>query len=43
MNVPTYQPGPYSQLQESGVRQFVDWYSRRMQVGLAAQELSQVA
>jgi len=23
---PAYQPGPYSQLQESGVIQFVDWY-----------------
>jgi glycine betaine catabolism A len=43
MNVPTYQPGPYSQLQESGVQQFVDWYSRRMQAGLAAEELTQVA
>jgi hypothetical protein len=25
------------------VRQFVDWYSRRMQAGLAAEELTQVA
>jgi glycine betaine catabolism A len=43
MNVPTYQPGPYSQVQESGVRQFVDWYATRMQAGLAAEQLTQVA
>jgi Rieske 2Fe-2S family protein len=43
MNVPTYQPGPYSQVQESGVRQFVDWYASRMQAGLAAEQLTQVA
>jgi len=43
MDVPTYQPGPYSQVQESGVRQFVDWYASRMQAGLAAARLTQVA
>jgi glycine betaine catabolism A len=35
MNTPVYEPGPYSEVQESGVRQFVDWYSRRMQQRLA--------
>jgi hypothetical protein len=25
MNTPVYEPGPYSEVQESGVRQFVDW------------------
>jgi Rieske 2Fe-2S family protein len=34
MNVPGYQPGPYSGVQESGVRQFVDWYSSFMKAGL---------
>jgi Rieske 2Fe-2S family protein len=43
MNVPTYEPGPYSQLQESGVRQFVDWYSNRMKARLAAVRDLQVA
>jgi Rieske 2Fe-2S family protein len=43
MDVPTYQPGPYSQVQESGVRQFVEWYTSRMQAGLAAAQFSQVA
>ena len=28
---PAYEPGPYSPKQESGVRQFVDWYVRTMQ------------
>jgi Rieske 2Fe-2S family protein len=27
---PTYQPGPYSHPQESGVSQFVDWYCERL-------------
>lgn len=27
---PTYQPGPYSYPQESGVSQFVDWYCERL-------------
>lgn len=27
VNSPAYEPGPYSALQESGVRQFSDWYS----------------
>lgn len=26
INSPAYEPGPYSELQESGVLQFVDWY-----------------
>jgi Rieske 2Fe-2S family protein len=43
MNVPTYQPGPYSQVQESGVRQFVQWYASRMQAGVEAEQLTQVA
>jgi Rieske 2Fe-2S family protein len=35
MNVPTYQPGPYSPVQESGVRQFVDWYASCLKARLA--------
>jgi Rieske 2Fe-2S family protein len=30
MNIPTYEPGPYSSAQEAGVRQFVEWYSALM-------------
>lgn len=25
---PAYEPGPYSELHEGGVMQFVDWYAR---------------
>lgn len=35
MNTPVYEPGPWSEVQEGGVRQFVDWYCRRMQERLA--------
>jgi glycine betaine catabolism A len=35
MNIPTYEPGPYSSMQEAGVRQFVDWYSTHMRARLA--------
>jgi Rieske 2Fe-2S family protein len=38
MNIPTYEPGPYSSVQESGVRQFVDWYSHRMRARLEPAE-----
>jgi Rieske 2Fe-2S family protein len=31
---PAYEPGPYSPAQESGVIQFVDWYSRTLENGL---------
>ncbi|GGB41826.1 (2Fe-2S)-binding protein [Roseibium aquae] len=31
---PAYEPGPYSELQESGVVQFVDWYAQSLQRGL---------
>jgi Rieske 2Fe-2S family protein len=31
INSPAYEPGPYSVLQESGVIQFVDWYSQALQ------------
>jgi glycine betaine catabolism A len=27
---PAYQPGPYSEVQEDGVIQFIDWYAARM-------------
>ncbi|MEL6978563.1 MAG: aromatic ring-hydroxylating dioxygenase subunit alpha [Pseudomonadota bacterium] len=30
VNSPAYEPGPYSELQESGVIQFVDWYASTM-------------
>ena len=32
---PAYEPGPYSQLHEAGVIQFVDWYAGSMQRRLA--------
>jgi len=31
---PAYEPGPYSPVQESGVIQFIDWYSRTLEAGL---------
>ncbi|MCV2868900.1 aromatic ring-hydroxylating dioxygenase subunit alpha [Defluviimonas sp. WL0002] len=31
INTPAYVPGPYSQVEESGVNQFVDWYCRTLQ------------
>ncbi|TYC63237.1 aromatic ring-hydroxylating dioxygenase subunit alpha [Rhodobacterales bacterium] len=34
INSPAYEPGPYSQLQESGVIQFVDWYAKTLEDGL---------
>jgi Rieske 2Fe-2S family protein len=43
MNVPTYEPGPYSHVQESGVRQFVDWYTKCVKTRLACEQLTQVA
>lgn len=30
INSPAYEPGPYSDIQESGVMQFVDWYADTM-------------
>ena len=36
MNAPGYEPGPYSQVTENGVRQFAEWYSTRMQERLRA-------
>jgi len=35
INSPAYLPGPYSQIQESGVIQFVDWYAHTMGRALA--------
>jgi glycine betaine catabolism A len=32
---PAYQPGPYSEVQEDGVIQFIDWYAARMERRLA--------
>jgi len=43
MNSPGYLPGPFSQVQEGGVRQFVDWYSERVRARLATGELTEVA
>jgi stachydrine N-demethylase len=34
---PAYEPGPYSQKQESGVIQFIDWYIARMTASLSGQ------
>lgn len=31
---PAYEPGPYSQAQESGVIQFIDWYSKTLEAAL---------
>jgi phenylpropionate dioxygenase-like ring-hydroxylating dioxygenase large terminal subunit len=39
INSPAYEPGPYSQLQESGVIQFVDWYCATMQDRLLGRKL----
>ena len=33
---PAYRSGPYSPVEEDGVEQFVDWYSRRMRTRLGA-------
>lgn len=35
---PAYEPGPYSELHEGGVIQFVDWYARFMEPRLAGGE-----
>jgi Rieske 2Fe-2S family protein len=43
MNVPGYEPGPYSQVQEGGVRQFDDWYANRMMARLEGLRASKVA
>jgi glycine betaine catabolism A len=43
MNAPTYQPGPFSETQESGVEQFVAWYCRRLQTHLGTGELTYIA
>lgn len=42
INSPAYQPGPYSPVQESGVRQFVDWYADAMTMRLTGRSLRQV-
>ncbi len=34
INSPAYLPGPYSQVQEGGVNQFVDWYCRTLHTAL---------
>lgn len=39
INSPAYQPGPYSKSQESGVIQFIDWYSQTMQKNTMNTEL----
>ena len=31
---PAYEPGPYSELHEGGVMQFVDWYCRNVETRL---------
>jgi len=35
MNAPTYEPGPFSETHEGGVRQFLDWYCGRLESRLA--------
>jgi len=35
INSPSYEPGPYSPIQESGVKQFVDWYCDKLQSRLS--------
>ncbi len=42
INSPAYEPGPYSPVQESGVRQFVDWYADTMTTRLTGRSLRQV-
>ncbi|MGB3280096.1 MAG: aromatic ring-hydroxylating dioxygenase subunit alpha [Pseudorhodobacter sp.] len=39
INSPGYLPGPYSQAQEGGVNQFVDWYCRTLQDRLLGRAL----
>ena len=39
INSPAYQPGPYSQVQESGVIQFIDWYSNALQTRLIGRKM----
>jgi Rieske 2Fe-2S family protein len=43
MNAPTYEPGPFSEVREAGVRQFLEWYSNLMQARLAGENLTDVA
>ncbi|MDH5453004.1 MAG: Rieske (2Fe-2S) protein, partial [Paracoccaceae bacterium] len=39
INSPAYEPGPYSDLQESGVIQFVDWYVATLQSRLVGRKI----
>jgi Rieske 2Fe-2S family protein len=39
---PTYEPGPFSEVHEGGVSQFVDWYCCRLQQGLSESEVFDV-
>ena len=39
---PAYEPGPYSELHEGGVIQFVDWYARFMEPRLSEGEKPQL-
>jgi glycine betaine catabolism A len=43
MNVPTYEPGPYSHAEEGGVGQFVDWYCHLLERNLSTEVLTDVA
>jgi len=43
MEAPTYEPGPFSEAQEGGVSQFVDWYCSRLEARLETEELTDVA
>ncbi len=43
VSAPTYEPGPFSMMQEGGVSQFVDWYSSRLLQQLGERELTNVA
>jgi len=37
MNSPSYEPGPFSDVHEDGVSQFLDWYCNRLEARLATQ------
>jgi len=39
VNSPAYEPGPYSQVQESGVMQFVDWYEATLRSRLTGRNV----
>ena len=40
INTPAYEPGPYSELQESGVIQFVEWYLNTLKRNMGPQAVA---